>query len=109
MQVFMILLNIACNMQNMQNNMHDMQICTAHFADGTVTVTPSVPVTQGRAAAAAPSRHCTLTCWALGGLAGRTRRRAGPRAGTGTQTQALIDLDLEVPLPSPPVRPRRIS
>ncbi len=45
MQVFMILLNIACNMQNMQNNMHDMQnmqtsfkfpicrICTAHFAD----------------------------------------------------------------------------
>ncbi len=44
MQVFMILLNIACNMQNMQNNMHDMQnmqtsfpicrICTAHFADG---------------------------------------------------------------------------
>jgi hypothetical protein len=45
MQVFMILLNIACNMQNMQNNMHDMQnmqtsfpicrICTAHFADDT--------------------------------------------------------------------------
>ena len=43
MQVFMILLNIACNMQNMQNNMHDMQnmqmlfpicrICTAHFGD----------------------------------------------------------------------------
>ncbi len=43
MQVFMILLNIACNMQNIQNNMHDMQnmqtsfpicrICTAHFAD----------------------------------------------------------------------------
>jgi hypothetical protein len=43
MQVFMMLLNIACNMQNMQNNMHDMQnmqtsfpICriyTAHFAD----------------------------------------------------------------------------
>jgi hypothetical protein len=43
MQVFMILLNIACNMQNMQNNMHDLQnmqtsfpicrICTAHFAD----------------------------------------------------------------------------
>ncbi len=44
MQVFMILLNIACNMQNMQNNMHDMQnmqtsfpicrICNAHFIDG---------------------------------------------------------------------------
>ena len=43
MQVFMILLNIACNMQNMQNNVHDMQnmqtsfpicrICTAQFAD----------------------------------------------------------------------------
>jgi hypothetical protein len=42
--MIMILLNIACNMQNMQNNMHDMQnmqtsfpicrICTAHFADG---------------------------------------------------------------------------
>ncbi len=37
MQVFMLLLNIACNMQNMQNNMHDMQnmhdmiICKRHF------------------------------------------------------------------------------
>ncbi len=53
MQVFMILLNIACNMQNMQNNVHDMQnmqtsfpicrICTAHFAaDSDV---PAEPVT----------------------------------------------------------------
>ncbi len=50
MQVFMILLNIACNMQNMQNNMHDMQnmqtsfpicrICTAHFADANSLLSP---------------------------------------------------------------------
>ncbi len=43
MQVLIILLYIACNMQNMQKNMHDMQnmqtsfpicrICTAQFAD----------------------------------------------------------------------------
>ena len=43
-ELLMILPYIACNMQNMQKNMHDMQnmqtsfpicrICTAHFADG---------------------------------------------------------------------------
>jgi hypothetical protein len=57
MQVFMILLNIACNMQNMQNNMHDMQnmqtsfpirrICTAHFADVSLILSGPARAAQG--------------------------------------------------------------
>jgi hypothetical protein len=76
MQVFMILLNIACNMQNMQNNMTDMQnmqtsfsicrICTAHFADGAL---------RFRADVLAVTRSLRFRDWwcGLSGSAGRAR------------------------------------